>query len=52
MASSIIFLMVFIIFESLSLRLTYISKKRIVKLSFVFIFIPMLLIGFIFVFLG
>lgn len=49
-ASSTAFLVAFIIFESLDLRLTWISRRRIVGLSFVLILI--LLISLIFIFFG
>ena len=51
MASSIVLLMAFVFFKGLSLRLT-ISKREIVGLSFVFVFIPILIlsIGIVFIF--
>ncbi len=46
---SIVFLMVFVFLEDLDLRLTYISRRRILnKLTLV----SMILVGFVFIFLG
>ncbi len=50
MVSIIVSLMVLVILRGQDLRLTYISRKRIMGLSFVFILI--LLIGLVLVFFG